>query len=100
MLQFVWWYWRPLAQPLIDIREYFGEKVALYYAWLGHYTYYLLFPVMASALVAFSRQFPFGNPENGSVDWLSIALAFFVITWVVFYMRSWEAQEKAIAIKW
>ncbi len=26
------------AQPLDDIAEYFGVKVALYFAWLGHYT--------------------------------------------------------------
>jgi hypothetical protein len=25
-------------------REYFGEKVAIYYAWIGHYTYFLLIP--------------------------------------------------------
>lgn len=37
---------RPFAQPLRDVREYFGEKVALYFAWLGYYTVYLLFPAV------------------------------------------------------
>ena len=38
-------YWeRPWAQPLMEIRAYFGEQVALYFAWLGYYGYSLTTP--------------------------------------------------------
>ncbi|KAF3693421.1 Anoctamin-7 New gene expressed in prostate -like protein Transmembrane protein 16G [Channa argus] len=36
-----WSCWRRY-QPLDHIREYFGEKIALYFAWLGFYTAWLL----------------------------------------------------------
>ena len=31
-------------QPLDDVRDYFGVKVALYFAWLGFYTNLLIVP--------------------------------------------------------
>ncbi|NWT84261.1 ANO9 protein, partial [Lanius ludovicianus] len=39
-------------QPIEAIRCYFGEKVALYFAWLGWYTYLLVFAALAG-LVTF-----------------------------------------------
>ncbi|RLV97269.1 hypothetical protein DV515_00012006 [Chloebia gouldiae] len=44
-----WARWRVLfkEQPIEEIRCYFGEKVALYFAWLGWYTYLLIFAALA-----------------------------------------------------
>ncbi|XP_067422321.1 anoctamin-7-like isoform X2 [Emydura macquarii macquarii] len=46
-----WGCWRRY-QPLDHIREYFGEKIALYFAWLGFYTAWLL-PAAAVGTVVF-----------------------------------------------
>ncbi|KAM6970142.1 anoctamin-7 [Aplochiton taeniatus] len=46
-----WACWRKY-QPLDHIREYFGEKIALYFAWLGFYTGWL-FPASVVGTVVF-----------------------------------------------
>ncbi|XP_072017644.1 anoctamin-4-like isoform X2 [Amphiura filiformis] len=38
-------------QPLNAIRRYFGEKIGLYFAWLGSYTLMLLFPAVIGLLI-------------------------------------------------
>ncbi|XP_075994623.1 anoctamin-9 [Genypterus blacodes] len=48
------------GQPVSDVRRYFGEKVALYYLWLGWYTM-LLVPAAALGLVVFLYGLAFFN---------------------------------------
>ncbi|CAM5149518.1 unnamed protein product [Natator depressus] len=49
-----WAQWRKILkeQPIEAIRSYFGEKVALYFAWLGWYTC-ILFPAAVLGLLVF-----------------------------------------------
>ncbi|NWR80166.1 ANO9 protein, partial [Centropus unirufus] len=48
-----WARWRDIfcQQPIERIRCYFGEKVALYFAWLGWYTYLLGFAAVVGLVV-------------------------------------------------
>ncbi|XP_051808042.1 LOW QUALITY PROTEIN: anoctamin-9 [Acanthochromis polyacanthus] len=39
------------GQPITAVRNYFGEKVALYYLWLGWYTYLLIPPALIGIVV-------------------------------------------------
>nr|XP_061812905.1 anoctamin-9-like [Nerophis lumbriciformis] len=39
------------GQPITAVRNYFGEKVALYYLWLGWYTYMLITPALIGVIV-------------------------------------------------
>nr|XP_033784511.1 anoctamin-9 [Geotrypetes seraphini] len=48
-----WARWRDVlyTQPIPEIRDYFGEKVALYFAWLGWYTIMLLPAALVGVIV-------------------------------------------------
>lgn len=37
--------------PLNDLKEYFGEKVTLYFGFVEHYTQFLMFPAVSSAYI-------------------------------------------------
>ncbi|XP_072242098.1 anoctamin-9 [Leuresthes tenuis] len=41
------------GQPITAVRNYFGEKVALYFLWLGWYTYLLIPPAVIGIFVLF-----------------------------------------------
>ncbi|XP_044277100.1 anoctamin-7-like [Varanus komodoensis] len=48
-------------QPLDHIREYFGEKVAIYFAWLGFYTAWLLPAAAVGTFVFLAGLFTMGT---------------------------------------
>ncbi|XP_026523948.1 anoctamin-9 [Notechis scutatus] len=52
-LKMNWAQWRKLfcKQPIGEIRTYFGEKIALYYAWLGWYTGVLLIAAVPGCIL-------------------------------------------------
>ncbi|XP_066222236.1 anoctamin-9-like isoform X1 [Saccopteryx leptura] len=58
VLEKEWARWRNMVceQPIDKIRDYFGEKVALYFAWLGWYTY-MLVPAAVVGLIVFLSGF-------------------------------------------
>ncbi|KAM3919344.1 anoctamin-9 isoform 2-T2 [Leptodactylus fuscus] len=60
-----WARWRDVIykQPVPQIREYFGEKVALYFAWLGWYTL-MLFPAALVGLAVFFYGFVHFNSSK------------------------------------
>jgi len=92
--------WRPFAQPLADIRDYFGEKIALYFAWLGYYTCAL------SILFCFSCVLYIVIIHRGkldltnTLDWWSYMYFIVLIVWSEIFQVSWHRENSAIKVKW
>ena len=89
------WFTMPWNMPYTSIKKYFGEKVALYFCFLGNYSYFLLFPALAG--------FVFQMIVWGSGDYSSPTLPFFsvfICLWAILMLEAWKREEKRIALRW
>ncbi|TRY53871.1 hypothetical protein DNTS_002813 [Danionella cerebrum] len=71
-------------QPLDDVCDYFGVKIALYFAWLGFYT--------NSMLILFLMQ--------TSQDICCVVFALFNVVWATLFLERWKRREAELAYKW
>lgn len=82
-------------QPLDSIEEYYGEKIAFYFAWLQHCSFHLLYLSVAGLLV-FICQLSSGNWDHPLRPWFSI----FVMIWSFVVMVTWRKRSNFLAHQW
>lgn len=98
------WHRKPWEQPLDDIRDYFGEKIALYFAFLGHYTTWL-FPlsifgiIVGIDVVAEAVMFDSLGKALGTA-YLVPFYCIFVSFWSQFMLEYWKRTEATKAMEW
>lgn len=85
----------PMSQPFSQIRNYFGEKIALYFAFTGKFTEFLMFASIA-----------------GFITWLNVLIqdtydaylvgpfAIFITVWAVVFLEKWKRREAALALEY
>jgi hypothetical protein len=86
---------RPFCQPLPMIHDYFGSKVALYFAWLGFYTYSLGIPAVLGTALYIAQNNGILNGGNAQ-----IAVSIFMCLWGVTFNKLWRREEKMCALTW
>lgn len=99
------------------ICNYFGVQIALYFAWLGHYTTALFIPAIVGLLfwvrklgiksyLVFMRwtlshfQFFFYGREELFEDIAFVIFAFFNVIWATLYLESWKRRSSELAYTW
>jgi hypothetical protein len=85
----------PWNQPLDDIKDYFGEKIGLYFCFVGHYTTWLIGP----AIVGLTFQLVVWGTGNFSHP----VLPFFCVLigmWSVCMLEGWKREENFIKLRW
>ncbi|XP_048144039.1 anoctamin-8 isoform X2 [Corvus hawaiiensis] len=90
------------AQPLDDICDYFGVKIAMYFAWLGFYTSAMVYPaVFGSILYTFtdSDQLVPSVPQT-SQDISCVVFAIFNVIWATLFLEEWKRRGAEFAYKW
>ncbi|CAG8516637.1 5146_t:CDS:10 [Ambispora leptoticha] len=98
-------------QPLSEIREYFGEKLAMYFAWLGLYTSWLfvasIFGIITIIYGIIDFETTPDNVSNGvprvTKLWdnaFTVVFAFFMSIWATCFLESWKRYNAALAHDW
>ncbi|TMW63463.1 hypothetical protein Poli38472_002404 [Pythium oligandrum] len=98
-------HWLMLNQPLHKIRYYFGEKVALYFAWLGFYTKMLVFPSIAGLITfivveARKENAKVGRSKSSDQGYILIVFAIIVVIWSSVFAEVWKRKNHIFNAIW
>lgn len=86
----------PWNQPIDQIKNYLGEKVALYFLWLGLYDTWLM-PAAVLGFIFWVTIAVNGNdPSSNSVP----IFAGLMGLWSALFLEHWKRLEKTTAMKW
>nr|KAJ3413984.1 Anoctamin-7 [Polyrhizophydium stewartii] len=115
--------WRKVFSylPVSELREYYGERVGFYFAWLGYYTIWCQSAAIIG-LVAFAyglyRGLSISSADTHSPDGLDTAsewhirgilmmdneaapiYAFLMSVWAVLLLEFWKRQTESVAFLW
>ena len=72
---------RLLTSPVPCIRDYFGEQIALYFAWVQLYTSMLVWPAILGLLSTFLQLSSSGWPSSPQSTGLTEPFALFLALW-------------------
>ncbi|KAF9909946.1 hypothetical protein EC991_007750 [Linnemannia zychae] len=101
-------FWR--SQPLDLVNAYYGERIGVYFAWLGHYTKWLTLPSIVGVAV-----FVFGIINAAHLNKLdatpnalfaifdnvlTMPFALFMSVWSTVYIEFWKRANQYYAFRW
>ncbi|OVA11742.1 Anoctamin/TMEM 16 [Macleaya cordata] len=85
-LDFTW-------QPIDEIYSYFGTKIATYFAFLGMYTRWIIFPAAFGLTLQLI--------DFGAWQLLMLPIFFiFLISWAVLFFQFWKRKNSALLVRW
>ncbi|OQR86130.1 hypothetical protein ACHHYP_10923 [Achlya hypogyna] len=100
----------PFRQPLLAVREYFGEQIAMYFLWLGFYAQCLLVPLVCSVLYVLwhkgdvhgYRTFVVAANNTLHVECAldDTYLGLCILVWSFSYAKLWQRKQHLRAVSW
>ncbi|DAZ98242.1 TPA: hypothetical protein N0F65_011710 [Lagenidium giganteum] len=92
--------WTMVNQPLNKIRFYFGEKIALYFAWLGFYTKMLVLPSIAGIITHIVVGRGEASATRREKGYILIAFSVFVVVWSALFTEMWKRKNALLNGLW
>ncbi|RHY24893.1 hypothetical protein DYB32_008638 [Aphanomyces invadans] len=80
--------------PIHRIRDYCGLEVGFYFAFLEHYTQWLVYPGLVGAAVYLYQL------QYGLHNFATAFYALFVATWAAAFLEAWKRRESELAWNW
>ena len=92
-----WSHWSvlPWNQPLGDIRAYLGERITLYFAFVG----WLCVTITVPAVFGIGVFVVQANNGEPTLSWLPL-FALVVMFWSTYLVLFWGSKEKDLAVQW
>lgn len=86
-------------QPIDRVRDYFGESIAFYFAWIGYTVRaFIAVSIVGMAVKIFEVIEPFGKAESRAIG--SLVFMVFMVIWSSVYTKFWLREEKWWTAKW
>ena len=89
----------PATIPLDAIRDYYGEKVGLYFSFLAHYTSWLFLPGCVSVFFELSSIIT-KSTSGSDHDFILPLFSAFIALWSVVMLEKWKHHEIRLAKQW
>ena len=91
-------FWKIFSPPSTAIRNYFGEKIAFYFEFLGIYSQYLLIsPLVGIALFVI---FIWLNSDHWGTKVMYCVYAIMTIVWSTIFLEHLKRRSNGLAIAW
>jgi len=87
-----------LYQPIDSVRDYFGEKIAMYFAFLGFYTKALVYPTVAGIMTGIAMLAMSSNKQKAAVA--QTLFAVFMCIWAPLFVEYWKREEACLSHHW
>ena len=82
-------------QPLDKICQYFGIKIAIYFAFLGFYTFSLIFPAILGVFITICK-----TDNNVFSEIFVLSFTVLNIIWSTVFLQKWRHSNKKLVDKW
>ena len=82
-------------QPYDEIREYYGDHVAIYFVWLGKYTFYMIWPAIFGSICQIGN---FYNKDGVDGNPLLMPYSVFLAFWATIFLQMWERKQAELKV--